>query len=162
MAITGALWIAVAAMGLAQPQYWVPVAAIDYAAMALFSAAMLGLGTSVWLLPTGGAARTAARVVVAAAVTNGIANLLEDGVGLKEFGGLWVVSILTLYVSLLVLALLSFRAGMRAHAAVAALSLVGLAFITVGGSALTGATWVLFSLGWPLALWTGRAGADAR
>ena len=98
---------------------------------------------------------------MAAAVTNGIANLLEDGVGLKEFGGLWVVSILTLYVALIALALLSFRAGRRAHAAVAALSLVGLAFITVGGTALTGATWLLFALGWPLALWTGRAGAGA-
>ena len=150
MATTGALWIAVAAANLTQPQHWVPVAALDYAAMALFSAGMIGLSLSVALLPTSGAARTAARIVSGAAATNGIANLLEDGVGLKEFGGLWVASILVLYLALIAFAVLSFRGAMRTIATVAAFSLIGLMLITYGGAALTGATWIVFALA-PLA-----------
>jgi hypothetical protein len=148
-AVTGLLWIALAAVRSTRPMYWSPVTSLDHAAVGLFSGAMLGLGLCLWLASTSGPAWIAARIATAAAITNGGANFLEDWLLIRSFGNVWVLSAFALAVALIALAALSLRAGARMTSAVAAMTVVGLFFIEAGGAALVGAAWLAVALPWP-------------
>lgn len=141
-AVTGLFWFALAAVRLTRPSYWSPVTSLDYAAVGLFSAAMIGLGVCLWLIPASGPRWLAARIATIAAITNGGANFLEDWLLVRSFGNLWGLSALALVAALIALALLSLRSGARATGAVAAITVVGLFFIEAGGAALVGAAWI--------------------
>lgn len=155
-AITGGLWIVYAAVRLTGPTYWAPVTILDYVAVVMWSAAMLALALCLWPLADEGAARIVARIGSVGAITNSAANLLDDLFRLRLFGSGFVVSALVILIALVVLAVLLFRSGARSYAAVALLTVLGLALVDVGGAAVVGATWSAVALRWPPGL---RAGA---
>lgn len=152
-AVTGGLWIAYAAVRLAGPAYWAPVTPVDHLAVVLFSAAMLSLALSLWPLGTSLPGRLSARAASAAAVTNGVANFLEDWIGLREFGGVWVLSAGAFALALGALAVSQIWSATRVYALVAALTVLGLVFIERGGAALIGAVWLAVAAGWPPGIW---------
>lgn len=148
-AVTGLLWIALAAVRSTRPMYWAPVTSLDYAAVGIFSAAMVGLGVCLWLIPASGPRWLAARIATTAAIANGGANFLEDWLLIRSFGNVWVLSAFALAVALIALAALSLRSGARATGAVATMTVVGLFFIEAGGAALVGAAWLALAIPWP-------------
>lgn len=68
---------------------------------------------------------------------------------MRLFGSAFVATALVTVIGLIALAVLLFRSGARALGAVAVLTVLGLGFVDVGGSALVGGTWLAVALRWP-------------
>jgi hypothetical protein len=146
---TGVLWLALGFVQLAGPTYWSPDSPFDYASVVLMSAAMIALGLC--LLEVGdeldGLVLITARVVAISAIVNGVGNFLEDGLGIREFGLLWVITVVLLTLTLPALALqLVTQPRSRALAAAAGLTLVGLLLLSVGGPFVIGICWLAVGL----------------
>jgi hypothetical protein len=133
---TGLLWAARSLVGFANPDYWDPVTALDWIAIWLYSAAWLMLAASVLLLGrlVGSREVTVATTIVAAgAIAAGVANGIEDGIGVSWFGTLYVVGFMVGWLGLLGLAATYQRARRTRLAGLAATTFLGILMFNVGG-----------------------------
>lgn len=113
LAAAGLVFVLRAAIGLFNPDYWSPQSPLDYAAAASTSLAFVCLSVGLWGFsrsrpgrPTRPSrAHAAWRIAVSvcwfSAAAIGVSNLLEDVLGLKALGIVWVVGILALLAGLL-------------------------------------------------------------
>lgn len=94
--LTGLLWGLRGWVALSDPRYWAPSTAVDYAAVILFSAALMSLGACVWWLRLGAdrLVRAGGAFAAGGLMTAGIANLLEDGAGLRPLGLAYIAGVL--------------------------------------------------------------------
>lgn len=149
--VDGLLWLLHAAVALSGPAYWDASSGADYLAVALYSAALLGLLPALLALHAeqwGRAGRLgtwgfAAACVGAAAA--GIGNLVEDWFRV-EFAGLalYLPGVLLLTIGLLLLGVATLRAQLLPRWCGWALvaSLLGLVLIERGGDFVIGLAWV--------------------
>lgn len=135
--LTGVVWAAHSLIGFADPNYWDPVTALDWSAVWVFSAALLLLAPSVLLLGRLASSREsmiAATVVASGAVVAGVANAVEDGLGVEAVGVLYVIGILTAGFALLwPLAVTLGKAGSSRLAMLSVALFVGVVLATLGG-----------------------------
>jgi hypothetical protein len=144
--VTGLVWAGRSLLELAGPDYWDPVTPLDHLAVYSFSAAWMLLAVSVLVLgrlvPRRGVVLTTTVVAVAAFLA-GTANAIEDGLGLKTWGALYVVGSLTAWLGLLPLAYLLWRGGPTRLAIAPTLTFLGFAMLPIGGGLLVLAGWAV-------------------
>jgi hypothetical protein len=143
--LTGGVWAARSLVEFADPDYWDPVTTLDWTAVWLFSAALLGMAASVLLLgrlaPSRGVT-IVARLVALAAVAAGVANGVEDGLGASAFGTVYIIGFLTMWLGLLALAVSFGVAGQPRLSGLSVALFLGVMLFMVGGGVVT-----LFALG---------------
>jgi hypothetical protein len=146
--VAGGLSLANAAIGLADTDSDDPQSAGDYAAIVVFSAALVGAAIASGSLRRLGAARSrrAAGLGLATAATGGalagIGNLLEDGFGVSAFGLLFALGGLILIIGLLAAGVaLTIAPGWRLVGVALLLVAVGIAVGEEPGFALAGLSW---------------------
>jgi hypothetical protein len=109
--VAGLVWLARAVIALYAPDYWSPRTPLDYAAVVGTSLALALLAVGLWGLyqhnpAPPGRAQTAWRIGVAvacaSALTVGVSNFIEDALGVKALGMVWVIGILALLAGLLI------------------------------------------------------------
>lgn len=139
---TGLAWAGRSLLEFAHPEYWNPVTTLDWLAVWSFSACLLLLAPSlVWLgaVTESRPVITVAVVVAIAAVAAGVANAVEDGLGIKALGTVYVLGAMTVAFGLLALAAVVYRAGYRRLAGVVVVLFVGgVAFVAGGGLLVLG------------------------
>ncbi len=142
---TGLMWATRSLLEFAHPDYMDPSAALDWVAVWLYSAAWLMLAASVLLVARLVATRevtVAATIVATGAIAAGVANGLEDGLGMSSFGVLYVVGFMVGWLGLLGLAASLQRATCVRLAGLTLAIFVGVASLTLGGGVI-----VLMALG---------------
>lgn len=111
LALAGLVWLARAGIALAEPDYWRPRTLVDYAAVVGTSLGLVLLAAGVGafyrhhpapLSRAQRAWRAGVWLTWASALTIGVSNLLEDAVGLRALGSVWVIGIVTLLIGLLI------------------------------------------------------------
>jgi hypothetical protein len=159
--LTGGAWAGISLIAFADPDYRDPVTALDWSAVWLYSAALLLLTPSALLLGRLASSRTVmavATVVAIGALVAGLANAIEDGLGVKALGTFYVVGFLTAWISLLPLAVTLRQARYSRLAGLTVALFFGVMLFTVGGGLI-----ILGGLG-ALAIapaWFGPPGAGA-
>jgi hypothetical protein len=89
---------------------------------------------------SGRAASLLAMIFAAAAIVTGTANALEDAIGVRELGSVYVVGVLVAWLALVPLSVALWRAGLRRLAGVTAALILGIPLVTmVGGVIIFGA-----------------------
>jgi hypothetical protein len=139
--VTGVVWAVRSILELAHPDYWNPVTTLDWLAVWLFSLCWLHLAPAAVLLGRASGARSAttvAAVIATGALAAGLANAIEDGMGIAAGGSVYVVGSLTAWFGLLALVLALGTAGRRRLAWVAGVIFVGFPFFNVGGGLVVG------------------------
>jgi hypothetical protein len=153
--VCGVLWAVSGWITTMDPSYWSPSATIDYAAVASFTAALIALAACTWdlrairsrLVTVGGAA------AALGLFTAGVANILEDWFGVREFGTVFVTGVLVGAVALIPLGVgLARERGTRWMALGPLLSFPGLILVSQWwGAGILATTWIalgaLHSLG---------------
>lgn len=115
--LTGVAWTAISMQHvLLHPEFWDPVTLSDYVAVYSFSVALLLLALSLLIfreLAPAGVVNVPALLVVAAGgfVVAGVANMLEDGLGFRGFGPVYVLGVLVGVVVLLIAAVRLWMSG---------------------------------------------------
>lgn len=144
--VAGAVWAARTWIVTMDPTYWSPSSTLDYAAVALYSAGLITLAVCIWRLrvthtPVISRGGAAAALGLGAA---GIANLVEDGLGLKSFGVVYVAGVLIGTFALIPFGIGLARAGRPPWLAAAALlTFLGLIFSTQWhGNVVLAGTWI--------------------
>lgn len=111
LALAGLAWLARAVMALYGPDYWSPRTPLDYAAVVGTSLSLMLLAVGLWgfyhhnsTAPS--RAQTVWRVGVWLTCTSafivGVSNFLEDAVGIKGLGYVWVIGVIAVFVGLLI------------------------------------------------------------
>ena len=137
--LTGVAWAIRALIGFAEPAYYHPVTPLDWAAVWLFSVALLLLAPAVILLsriPSARSTRTIGWVIAAGAVMAGVANALEDGFGYRAFGTVYVNGILAAGISIIALAVALRRARYSRLARLTLGLFIGFVLLSAGGGLL--------------------------
>jgi hypothetical protein len=142
----GATWAARVWIVTLDPIYWAPSSTLDYAAVALYSAGLITLALCIWRLRvvhTPAVSRGGAAAALGLG-TAGIANLVEDGLGLKPFGVVYAAGVLIGTLALLPLGIGLARAGRPPWLAAAALlTFPGLLLLSQWyGNAVLAGTWI--------------------
>lgn len=133
---------------LFNPDYWDPITASDYFAVYAYTAAFLLLASALLVLrevaEAGAALRPTILVVAIGSATAGIANALEDGLGVRGFGSIYVLGYMVAGLGLLILAPM-IRIGSTGRLAFVPL-VGGIALITsvLGGGVLALVAWLGF------------------
>jgi len=100
--ITGVAWIARGIVAMAAPDYYAPVTAIDYAAVGLFSLALMIAAAALALLRRSAArvhraARAALLGAAIGGIVAGVANFGEDWLGLSLLTWVYIGGVLVFY-----------------------------------------------------------------
>lgn len=142
--LTGLAWATSSLVQLADPQYWDPRTTLDYLAVYTFGLAWLLLSLAVALLARLLAERrivVVAGIIAATAVTAGVANIVEDGLGHKAWGTVYIIGALATWIGLVPLALLVWRSDRPRLAIAPALNALAFATFPVGGGLLALIGW---------------------
>ena len=137
--LTGLAWASRSVIAFTPTNYQDPGTILDWGAVWSYTLALLLLAPSVLLLGRLAESRSVdavAAVTAIAAIVAGVANLLEDGLGMKGFGVVYVAGFLTALLSLLPLAVTLWRAGAPRLALLAVVLFLGLATFTLGGGVI--------------------------
>jgi len=156
LAVGGLLWIARTALNFAEPAYYDPQIALDYAAAIGTTLAYLFLSASLWGLSRGHALpakwpgwlkQVGMWLAVFAAGVAGIANLFEDVLGLRAFGEAFFFGGMALVSGLFVAAIGSFlqKEQEQWHGLLLLACMSGIAFPDYYGGFLTGAALLIWS-----------------
>jgi hypothetical protein len=148
-----------AALGALGADYWRPVTTLDYLSIWTYSAALGLTALIAWV--TGWLARARRHAAVAGAIAGagfafaGMANGLEDGLGISSFGMAYVIAILTGGIGQIALAVILRSAGERLLAGLAGLLLVPFFLLAswLGVLVVAPAAWAAWRL------WAQRASA---
>ncbi|MEK6721743.1 MAG: hypothetical protein AABZ33_13900 [Chloroflexota bacterium] len=138
--LTGAVWAARSLVGFADPAYWNPTTTLDWIAVWLFSACWLTLAPAVILLARlvpARPVRAVAVVVAIAALLAGVANGIEDGLGVKSWGTFYVLGSMTAWLGWLALVVTFARARRSRLAWLAGGVVVSFLLFNVGGGFVT-------------------------
>lgn len=139
-------WALRSLLGLADPVYYHPVTAIDYAAVYSYSLALLLQPLGLALLYTLSGRRRSVGIVVVilavAAVVTAVANLLEDGFAMKGLGVVYVLGAAPFAFGQIVLAALLAMRVPRELALVPAGLFLGMFAFERGGGLLYVIAWV--------------------
>lgn len=134
--VTGCVWAARSLLEFANPDYWDPVTALDWSAVWTYSAALILLAASALLLgrlaPTS-KVMIAATVVATGALVAGLANGIEDGLGVKGLGVVYVIGFVVAWLGLAALAVMFAIDGRSRLAALVGALFLGVALFTVSG-----------------------------
>lgn len=137
-------------IALGDPDFWNAVSAFDYAAVWTHSLALLLVAPALIILVhqarAGRAAIVVASIMAAGAALSAVANGIEDGFHLKDFGTLYVLGAVPYAYGMIALAVLLGLGTRKAFAVVPALTFVGGLAYDSGGGLLIGATWAAFGL----------------
>ncbi len=115
--MAGLAWLARAVIALYGPDYWSPRTPLDYAAVVGTSVALVLMAVGLWgfyqhhSAPPSRAQtvwRIGVAVVCISALTVSISNFIEDALGVKALGGVWVIGILALPAGLLIAGISAF------------------------------------------------------
>jgi hypothetical protein len=104
--IAGALWIVRGALATADPDYYDPTTAVDYASVVTYSLALgataIALLLFVWrgAVRVPGAARASLIVSAMGGIVAGLANFGEDWLGVSALSWAYVVAVLPFYLGL--------------------------------------------------------------
>jgi hypothetical protein len=146
----GLAFSVVGVIALGDPRYWDATTPFDYAAVWMHSSVLLLIAPALILLvreaKAGRATTVAAWIVAAGAVLASVANAIEDGFHLKEFGAPYVIGAVLYAYGMPLLAILLALGKRKVFALVPALTFVGLLAYEGGGALLVGATWAVFGL----------------
>lgn len=137
--LAGGAWATRSILEFAEPDYWNAVTALDFAAVWLSSACWLILAPAVILigrLSPSHPPRTTAVVVAGAAVLAGVANGIEDGLGVSSWGSFYVLGTMTAWLGILALVVIFARAGRSRLGWVAGGLFTGFLLFNVGGGLL--------------------------
>lgn len=149
-AVVGLAFGARALLWLGGPAYWDPASLLDWLAVVGWSLALLALVPGTWLLVAMvGPLRPvvlSGSLVVTMALTAAVANLLEDGLGIELFGGLYVLSILGLALSLTIFSVALALGRQLWLSLIPLLTVTGLLATEIGGLFVVAATWL--ALAW--------------
>lgn len=98
----GALWIARAGVGVADPLYYDPSTVLDYSAVVLTTLATVVTGLAILAARPrlGRVGRILAFIPAFGFIVMGVANLFEDAFGVAALGALWGVGGLSMMVGL--------------------------------------------------------------
>jgi peptidoglycan/LPS O-acetylase OafA/YrhL len=149
-----ALSLANVVIGFADTNSDDPQSVSDYAAVTLFSAALVGASAALAVLRRlrAGSSRSAPSVglgvAAAGAALAGVGNLIEDGLGISAFGLLFALGGLVLVIGLLTAATMVLTTGwpLRWVGIGLVLLAVGFAIGEEPGFALVGVTWLVLAL----------------
>ncbi len=134
---TGFLWAGSSAFDFSDANYLEPSTALDWTALASWSAASAGLSASVLLLSRLASSSAVVRlaiVVAAGGIVAAVANALEDGVGITTMGIFYVIGFAAMWLGLVGLAMTFFRSGYLRLAGVSAALFAGVSLFPVGGA----------------------------
>ena len=134
--LTGIAWASRSAIAFTPTNYQDPGTILDWAAVWTYTAALILLAPSVLLLGRLAGSRSVdavATVTAIAAIVAGVANLLEDGLGMTHLGVFYVAGFLTALLSLLPLAFTLWRARAPRLALLTLVLFLGIATFTLGG-----------------------------
>ncbi len=149
--LTGVTWAVYSVQAiLFQPDYWDPVTAADFFAVYAYSAAWLLTAASLLTLrevarPEPALSSAILVVTVACAVT-GVANGLEDALGLRGFGPLYVVGVLVAGLGMFAIAAMFRASAARRLTFVPAVGGVAMVLVTIGGGVLGLVAWLGFGV----------------
>jgi hypothetical protein len=135
--ITGVLWAGSSAIDFSDANYLEPSTALDWLALASWSAASVCLSASVLLLSRlapSGAVVNVAIVVAAGGLVAAIANALEDGLGITEMGLFYIIGFAAMWLGLVGLAVTFFQSGYPRLAGVSVALFAGVTLFPVGGA----------------------------
>lgn len=147
--LAGLTWAARSLQSFADPAYTDPVSLFDWFSVVSFSGAFLLTAAGLLILrenvrPAMNVS-VAIAIVVVACVVAGVANLLEDGLGLRGLGTLFAIGSLTAWIGLFVIAAMLGISRDRSLAYVPLLTAIGFAFFQVGGGVITLVGWLGFA-----------------
>jgi hypothetical protein len=146
LALSGLAW-AVSSLHLVlnHPDYWDPVTAADYFAVYVYTVAWLLTAVSVLILREvarpGRADSTAILIVAAGCAVAGVANSIEDALGVRGFGLLYVIGAMVGGFGLFVVAALLWPTPARNLAFVPAVGGLAMVAVTTGGGAIALVAW---------------------
>ena len=148
--VVGVAFAVRGAIALGDPDFLDANTAYDYAAVWTHSLALLLVAPALIVLvrraQAGRAATVVAWIMAAGAVLSAVANGIEDGLHLKDFGALYVLGAVPFFYGMVVLAVLLGLGARKAFAIVPALVFIGSLAYDSGGGILIGATWAVFGL----------------
>jgi hypothetical protein len=137
-------------VGFTGPNFWNATSLLDYVAVVSWSLALASLAAGAWLvakLASGRRAVTAAAVVLGlGGLVAAVANLIEDGLGLKAFGEIYAYGLGGILVGLLWLAIALVVARRWWLAALSLATLAGLFGTEYGGGLLILAGWAILAI----------------
>lgn len=151
LSVTGLAWAIRSLQEIAfHPDYWNPVTAADHFAVYAYSAAWLLTATSIVILRE--VAQPSAKIsnvfliVAGACAVTGVANGVEDGLGLRGFGMVYAIGVLTAVFGTLGLAAALLASRARRLAFVPAVGGVAMATMVIGGGVLGVMAWIGFGV----------------
>jgi hypothetical protein len=149
-AVVGIAFAVRALLWLGGPTYWDPESPLDWLAIVTWSLALLSLVPGTWLLvaivgPVRSVVVTGS-LVVTMALTAAFANLVEDGLSIGLFGGLYVLSLLGLAFALGIFSIALALARQLWLSLIPLLTVTGLLATEIGGLFVVAATWL--ALAW--------------
>jgi hypothetical protein len=146
LVLTGLAWAARSLQAiLLDPDYWEPVTANDYVSIYLYSLAWLLTAASLLILrEVARPARDLSLAIVAVAVAclaTGVANGIEDALGVSGFGMLYVIGILTSVIGMIAIAAMLRGTPAGRLAFVPAIGALTMFLMVLGGGVLGLAAW---------------------
>ena len=150
--LTGVTWAVFSLQAiLVHPDYWDPVTAADFFAVYAYSAAWLLTAASLPTLrevarPALASSSAAILAVAAACAVAGVANGVEDGLGLKGFGPLYVIGVLVSGFGMFVIAAMLWPSPVRRLTFVPAVGGIAMAGAVIGGGVLGLVAWLGFGV----------------
>ena len=137
-------------VSFAGPNFWNASSLLDHLAVVSWSGALASLTAGAWLLATLASGRTAvtagAVVLALGGLVAAVANLIEDGLGLKAFGEIYAYGLGGVLVGLLWLAIALVVARRWWLAALSLATLAGLFGTEYGGGLLILAGWAILAI----------------
>ncbi len=151
LVLTGVAWsVSSLMLALLHPDYWDPITTTDFAAVYAYTAAWLLTAVSLLILrEVGPPDRLLLRtilVVAAGCATAGIANALEDGLGIRDLGTLYVLGAIVGGFGLLFVAAMFWPTPARRLTFVPAIGALAMFAVTTGGGVLALAAWGGFAV----------------
>lgn len=150
IALTGVAWsVSSLHQALFRPDYWNPVTAGDYFAVYAYTVAWLFTAVSLLVLrevaSTTETISTAILVVAAGCLVAGVANALEDAVGIDALGIVYVTGAIIGGFGLLAIAAMLFTSLVRILTFVPAFGALAMMAVMVGGGVLALVAWLGFA-----------------
>lgn len=148
----GLTWAFRSILKLAQPNYVEPVSGLDWIAVVSFSVALALLAAAAWLIAElSGRTRSvvaAAALVAIGSVVAAVANLIEDGLGLKAFGEVFAYGLFGVLAGMMGLVVTLALGRRYLLAALSVATFAGLIMSgEAGGGLLILAAWLVVAVG---------------
>ena len=151
LVLTGVAWsVSSLMLALLHPDYWSPVTTTDYVAVYAYTTAWLLTAGSLLILrevaPPDRLLSRTILVVAAGCAIAGIANALEDGLGMRDLGIVYVLGAVVGGFGLLFVAAMLWPSPARSLTFVPAVGALAMMAVTTGGGILALVAWGGFAV----------------